>query len=70
MTCFVVAQSHRLTPTLEICRKLAIYARLNAKTYGSWVLKAQLASLSSIASRNLPQIDDGVHAAFLAQVAN
>ena len=49
---------------------LAIYARLNAEAYSSWVLKAQSATLSSIASRSLPQIDDEVHATILAQVAN
>ena len=37
--------------------------------YGAWVLKAQTAVLTSIASRNLPPLDDDVHAAILNEVA-
>ena len=32
--------------------------------------QAQLAPVSSVASRNLPQIDDSVHASILANLAN
>lgn len=41
--------------TLE---SLHIYARLNAATYGSWILKASKADISSIQAHNLPPISD------------
>ena len=49
---------------------LVVYARLNPETYGAWIVKAQMAPVSSVASRNLPQIDDSVHASILANLAN
>jgi hypothetical protein len=38
---------------------LLIYARMNAESYGEWLIKAQSASLSSVQTNNLPVIDDG-----------
>jgi len=48
---------------------LIIYARLNAEEYGRWVMKAQAASISSVQTRNLPQVDDTNMAAVLEQLA-
>ena len=37
---------------------LVIYARMNAESYGGWVIKASSALLSSVQTNNLPVIDD------------
>ena len=37
---------------------IKIYARMNAESYGAWVIKASSALLSSVQSHNLPVIDD------------
>jgi len=37
---------------------LVIYARMNAESYGGWIIKASSALLSSVQTNNLPMIDD------------
>ena len=51
-------------------QSLIIYARLNPETYGSWVMKAHTATVSSIQTANLPAFDDAACAAILAQLAD
>ena len=48
---------------------LDIYARLNVEEYGLWVMKAQAASITSVQTRSLPQLDDANMAAVLEQLA-
>jgi hypothetical protein len=75
LACALLAQN--ATPELiqAMCRwkskeSLDVYARLNPETYGMWILKAQVADISSISTTNLPQFDDDVCAAVLTQLAD
>ena len=74
LACSLLAKNAQPELIQAMCRwkspsSLAIYARLNPETYSAWVLNAQTAVLTSIASRNLPPLDDDVHAAILNEVA-
>ena len=74
LACALLAKGARPELIQALCRwkspeSLVIYARLNAETYGDWVLSALQARISSVQTANLPPIDDADCAALLTEVA-
>ena len=75
LACALLAKGAQPELIQAMCRwkstqSLIIYARLNPETYGSWVMKAHTATVSSIQTANLPAFDDAACAAVLAQLAD
>ena len=75
LACALLAHNKSDGTIQAMCRwksaeSLVIYARLNPEPYGSWVLKAHTASVSSIQTANLPAFDDAACASILTELAD